>query len=164
VLVDLVIDTNVFMHSCDPRQKPALRDSAKLLLDLLEKCNTNLCVDEGFDPDEARNRSYIAHEYYEHIGFAHPAFAVIVLLGRAGRIVQVSRSVPRNENRIIRRLVHDRTDRVFIQVALNSQSRTLVSHDFGHIPLARRGQIEERLGVSVTDALDGCERDGHPAA
>lgn len=157
MLVDIVIDTNVFMHSADNRQfgfqKPARR-----LLDLLKKCDTKLCVDPGFHPDPARNRSYIGHEYFEHIRFVHPAFAVIVLLGRAGRIVETSKSVERRAQKIIRQLVTDKTDRVFVKVTFNSQSRTLVSHDFRHIPVRSRSKLRRQLTVEVTEALEGCRR------
>jgi hypothetical protein len=159
MLLDIVIDTNVFMHSADDRQD-GICETARAFLALLQTCETSLCVDPGFHSERARNRSYIAHEYYEHIGFAHPAFAVIVLLGRAGRIVETSRLVGPREGKMIRRLVTDRTDRVFVQVTFNSQSKTLISHDFRHIPIASRRDLRGQLGVNVTDAQEGCQELG----
>lgn len=155
MLFDIVIDTNVFMHSADDRQD-GVRETARAFLALLQGCGTRLCVDPGFHADPARNRSYIAHEYYEHIGFTHPAFAVIVLLGRAGRIAETSRSVGQKEGKVIRQLITDKTDRVFVQVTLNSRSKTLVSHDFRHIPPSRRQELRDQLDVNVTDAHAGC--------
>jgi 5-carboxymethyl-2-hydroxymuconate isomerase len=156
MIPDVVIDTNVFRHSADERQG-ALGEAAKRFLELLQMCETQLCVDPGFDPDPARNRSYIAHEYYQHINFVHPAFAVIVLLGRAGRIIQVSRSVGQQAHKLIRQLVYDETDRIFVRVTFNTRSKTLVSHDFHHLPGQCRTTLLRRLGIIVTDAPAGCD-------
>jgi hypothetical protein len=150
MLIDVVLDTNVFLHSQDPRQN--LRVAAASLLERLSGCNVMLRVDEGFSVDPARNRSFIGHEYLTHVRFVDQAYALIVLLGRRGQIQETGKSVGAANQRALCRLISDKTDRVFVRVAFNSKSKTLVSHDFADFPTDRRAALRKQLQVATIDA------------
>lgn len=65
MLEDLVIDTNVLMHANNSKEERQ-EDTIKFLKKLLAS-DTFICVDEGFDPDEAKNKSKIIGEYYQYL-------------------------------------------------------------------------------------------------
>lgn len=152
MLFDVVVDTNVFLHSVDPRQ--AMCVAAQQFLNSLREGKTHLCIDEGFSLDESRNRSIIGSEYFDKIRFVNPAFQIIVALGRGGKILQLSRVVDAGMSRTIIQLVPDKTDRVFIRVCCNSQCLTFVSHDFCDLPQGTRQKLRTKVGVRCLTARD----------
>ncbi len=151
---DLTIDTNVFLHSVDIRQEH--RPACQELLNKLLSGNAQLCIDEGFDIVESRNRSKIGSEYHQHLRFVHPAFAIIVALGTRGRIAQCATEVPQATKRLLIKLISNKTDRVFVKVAYNSRSRVLVSHDFEDFQINKRHVIMQKCQVDIVTAAHIC--------
>src|ERR1700723_3316923 len=92
MLIDVVLDTNLLMHADDKRQDHR-EECMRLLVDL-ESGKTSLCVDEGFDIDESKNKSLIGGEYFERLTAAHTATSFIAYLFQSGRVVFVSRATP----------------------------------------------------------------------
>lgn len=150
MLFDVVVDTNVFLHSADSRQP--LRVASREFLNRLLAGTTCLCVDEGFDIEETKNRSVIGCEYLANLRFVMPAFAIVVGLGTRGRIVRVKRTVDRRAAKKILQLLRNKTDRVFIKVTYNSRSHTFVSHDFRDLPPKKRDHLRHTLGVRTITA------------
>lgn len=154
MIFDLVVDTNVFLHSTDTRQQlcaPAKQFLAKLLAGA-----TFLCIDEGFDMDESKNRSVIGSEYFDKLRFVDAAFAIITALGGKGRILKLPKAVDPRAGKKIRQLVRNKTDRTFLKVSYNSQCRTFVSHDFEDLPAAKRVVIAREIGVASVNAVEAC--------
>lgn len=146
MLPDIVVDTNVFLHSADPRHRH--RVAAYKFLQKLKDGKTHLCIDEGFSIEECKNRSRIGCEYHDKIRFANAAaWGVIVFLGTKGRIRSVSGRLSAGPNKKIRMFVPDKTDRVFVKVSYNTQAKTLVSHDFTDFSQATRRELSQKLGV-----------------
>lgn len=150
MLVDLVVDTNVLLHADDPRQSQQTV-AYNLLQDLLS-CGTALCVDDGFDIDEARNASLIGGEYFERLSATHTATAVIAHLFATGRVKFVSRSVPTPVKKCIEQCVRKKRDRTFLAVAHNSTERILCSHDFEDMQEAKRKHLKSTTAVVVLAA------------
>jgi hypothetical protein len=150
VLIDVTVDTNVFLHSANQGEERCAA-SREFLHGLLDG-DTFLCIDEGFDIDESRNKSIIGCEYLANLRFVDPAFAVIVALGKKGRILGLKRTTDSATQRRILRLISNKIDRTFLKISFNSRSRILVSHDFTDFPLAKRGAIRNELGVNITEA------------
>jgi len=71
MLVDIVLDTNVLMHAENSQE--ARCEQSGNLLQAPKICTTKLCVDEGFDLNESRNRSQIGSEYLKHLRPAQSA-------------------------------------------------------------------------------------------
>ena len=88
-LNDLVVDTNVLLHSQNPGER-RFADSLRFLQTLLA-CESMLCVDEGFDPDPARNRSMIAAEYLQNLQFGSAALAFVSQMAQGNRVRQLPR-------------------------------------------------------------------------
>ena len=86
MLADVTIDTNVFLHSENENEQRCL--ASKGFLQGVIDGTTLLCIDEGFDTDESKNRSIIGGEYFQHLRFVDNAFALIAFLGQKGRITQ----------------------------------------------------------------------------
>lgn len=150
MLATIVIDADVFMHSENPTVP--LRADCKQLLTRLLAGTTKLCVDEGFDLDESKNRSHIGHEYLTRVRQVSPAFAVIVLMGTRGRIIKIERHIEYSVSRIVCRNVADKSDRVYVRVAYKSASKTLVSHDSAAYPQKTKQILRTALNVRVLDA------------
>lgn len=149
MLADIVIDVNVFMHASDPRQ--AHQKVAENLIRKLRECATHLCIDEGFDIDESKNRSAIGAEYLKHLRTGSLAFALVVHLGSNERIKIVSRKVPQAIAKKITQQVGKGPDRTYLRVAYNSKARTLSSHDFGDLPDTVRRRLGKAIKVSILD-------------
>jgi hypothetical protein len=157
MLADLVVDTNVFLHA-ENDQEPRHIQAARLLIALQSKaCTTLLCVDEGFDLEEAKNRSQIGSEYLRHLRHGTLAFAVVVHLLGSLRIKQVPRGVPANVSRRILQQGVTGADRTFIQVAYNSQDNTLTCHDFHDVPDTVRARLLGAIGVRILAADETLE-------
>lgn len=152
MLADVVVDTNVLLHADDPRQ-PYRFESQGLLDDLLAG-KTLLCIDEGFDIDESKNRSLIGGEYFERLTITHAATAVLAELFATGQVRLVSRSVQQRVKKGIEQCVRNKRDRTFIAVAHNSEGKVLCSHDFEDLQRAKRKLLRARTGVEVLGAAE----------
>ena len=153
MLDDLVVDTNVLMHADDPRQ-PVQQEQARALLDRLLDAPTVLAVDEGFDVNSSRNRSQIGHEYLRNLTGASLGMQVIASLASNDRVRVTPRKVDQAIKKRINQLVRKKTDRSFLAVACNTESRTFCSHDFQDFQKAKRKTIAKDLTVHVCEAVD----------
>ncbi len=160
MLDDVVVDTNVMLHAQNPNEG-RFSDSQALLRCLLE-IPISLCVDEGFDISQERNRSHIGAEYLEHLRFGSIGYTVISHLASNSRIKHLPRLAPRPVSRRINQLLRNRRDRVFLNVAYNSIDMILVSHDYIDFQQNKRDTIQDELEVSVVDA-SACLVFLHPA-
>lgn len=149
MLDDVVVDTNVFQHSADERQR--MRVAARQFLIRLLAGKANLCIDEGFDLDESKNKSKIGCEYIANLRFVDSAFQILAALGAKGKIRRIKRTSEPGICKKIRILIHNKTDRTFIRVTYASRSQTFVSHDFEDFPAPTRSKLRLQLGVdSIT--------------
>ncbi len=147
MLKDMVIDTNVFLHACNPGV--TYYQEAGNLMTALLRVSTILRVDEGFDKDEARNQSIIMSEYLTHFHIGMLAYAIVSHLASTDRIRPVPRSVKLADGRRVNRIIPEPRDRVFLKVAMNSEDLFLTSHDFAHFPLPTRIRINKIFQVQV---------------
>lgn len=154
MLTDLVIDTNVLVHSQNP-QEPRHPDSVALLQALLDS-TALLCVDEGFACDPGANRSHIGSEYLNHLRAGSLALTVVTRLAQTNRIRQLARTAPPPTKKRVNQMIANRRDRIFLSVAFNSGERILASHDYTDFQVSKRGAIEKELGVHIIEARD-CE-------
>jgi predicted nucleic acid-binding protein len=156
VLHDIVIDTNVFVHA--ENEAEADCEPSRRLISGLLATTTCLCFDEGFDLDEAKNKSLIAGEYLEHLPAGALAFALIEHCAASDRIRLISTSIRQAEvRRAIDRLVVDPTDRKFVRVARKSRERLLVTHDDQHLHSVA-AELAEHVGIVLDDAYGSCAR------
>src|SRR5687768_12456325 len=100
------------MHADDPRQ--AHQAEAQLLLQDLLTGETLLCVDDGFDIDESKNRSLIGGEYVERLTGAHTATAVITSLFSEGKVRLVPKTTPSPVKKCLEQTVRNKRDRTFL--------------------------------------------------
>ena len=156
VLQDVVVDTNVFVHA--ENEHAADCEPSRRLISRLRAATTSLCFDEGFDLDEARNRSLIAGEYLEHLPAGALALALIEECAAAGRIRLLPLSIRNRRVRdAIDELVTDPTDRKFVRVARKAAERLLVTHDDQHLHSVAT-ELADRVGVQLEDAHGCCAR------
>jgi hypothetical protein len=149
MLSDLVIDTNILLHASNPGDPNF--GIAKVFLETLLNVSTILCVEKGFSPDRARNCSCIMGEYLDHLRVGTLGFVVIQALAAKERIKGVERTVGQREAKKIRQEIRDKSDRIFVKVALNTEEHILVSHDFTHFTVHVRSSLERGIGVSIID-------------
>lgn len=150
MLEDIVIDTNVMLHAQNPAES-RFSSSAELLQCIVEG-TTSLCVDEGFDERPERNRSFITAEYLGKLQFGSLGYAVVTQLAAQLRIKEVPRRAPQSVARRINQLIRNKTDRIFLGVAFNSQEGVLVSHDYTDFQSQKRTTIRTELKVRVLEA------------
>jgi hypothetical protein len=154
-LVDVVVDTDVLAHA-DNREN-ANQQASRHFIHRLRATNTVLCVDEGFDIEEARNRSAIASEYFERLPPGGLGLVLVYECAVARRIRTVSTGVSQTTNRIINRLVWDKSDRKFVKVAVNSDEQVLVTDNTSDLE-PPSDELRARLGVEIMDAYECHER------
>jgi predicted nucleic acid-binding protein len=150
MLVDLVLDTNLLMHADDKRQSH--REDAKRLLDQLRDGTTALCVDDGFDLDESKNKSLIGGEYFERLTATNTATAIIAHLFASNRVEFVSRTTPQAVKKCIEQCVRKKRDRTFLAVAHNSKEQVLGSHDYEDMQSKKRRHIKSSTGVKILES------------
>lgn len=147
---DVVLDTNVLLHAANPIE-PRFGDALNLVTALVDS-TTALCVDEGFDFDETKNRSLVGAEYLEKLVVGTPGHALITKMALEGRVVFVKASMPAGEAKKLNQMLANRRDRTFIKVAAASGGKTLVSHDYHDFPAQKRADIGRLFRVVVQDA------------
>jgi hypothetical protein len=150
MLIDLVVDTNVWVHQNNPDHEFSVA-SHEFCLAILES-TASICVDEGFSLDSAHNTSIIGHEYIEHVRRVFLAYDILVKLLSDGRVRFVSNQVDEATRRVVNTHIGNSHDRVFVRVAFNSEEHILVSHDFDDFPTAVRREIDRRVGVRIETA------------
>jgi len=148
-MTNLVIDTNVFVHSCNPNN--AYFDKASELIEKISISQCVLCVDEGLDVSEAQNRSSIWAEYTRHIPQASVALELLAHLLINARVVDFPRKTNQNVHSTIRGKVNDPTDIVFVKISFNSNSIALVSHDFAAFPEQTRTDLRTSNIANTVD-------------
>ncbi|HEY6328653.1 MAG TPA: hypothetical protein VI756_04905 [Blastocatellia bacterium] len=157
MLDDVVVDTNVILHSRNPNERRFV-DSVRFIEMLLNGA-VKLCIDEGFHPEEFQNQSLIGGEYLDQMHPGSPSYAVIVELANSGRIKIVAKRVPPAVGkRILRCVPRNPRDRTFVKVAFNSQEHVLVSHDYEDFGTATRERILTTIGVDIVEAFVCCSR------
>lgn len=156
MLIDVVVDANVWGHSQNPQNDNF--EAANQLIEDLATSDCILCVDEGFSLNEADNRSIIGREYLDQLRFSSPGFQLIAALGSRGRIRFVSSSVKRESRDAIKRIVgHNTRDQLYVRVTFNTEDRHLVSHDFDDLAVDDRRELRKGIGVVVVNAAACCE-------
>jgi hypothetical protein len=147
-LADVVIDTDVLMHAENPETSEY--QTSRGFIEQLIGSNTAVCFDLGFDTDEARNRSAIASEYFNHLPPGSLGLAMIYECALADRVRTVSTKVSAAVNRAIRQLIWDKSDQKFVKVVVNSEEHVLVTHNDSHFGPAA-AQLASQLNVEVLD-------------
>jgi hypothetical protein len=152
-LADLTIDTNVFLHSCNPIEQRF--GHAVALMQRLLSCSAMLCVDDGFSTNTAANRSLIGGEYLQKLVPGTLPAQVLAHLALHGRISQLSRSTNVATSRKVNQLIANHRDRTFVRVALNSVDKVFVSHDHKDFSARKRRDLGQGLGIVINEA-DAC--------
>jgi predicted nucleic acid-binding protein len=153
---DIVIDTNVLLHASDTRQE--FHGDCLQFLTFMIECETKICLDNGWHPVEAKNRSKIMSEYLRFVQHGTVAHALMALLAQSMRIKVITTRVDQRSSKAINAYVRDPTDRCFVKVALNSQGRLLVSHDFAAMNAHCRKMLRDSISVDVVDVIDANRR------
>ena len=144
---DIVLDTNIMVQANNPAL-PNNKSSVSFLKKIVPS-TVQLCVDEGFDLVESKNRSQIGRKYVEHVRFGMLGYAVLATLAQNGRIKIISKTVPSQISRQIRQMVNDVSDHVFARITYNSDEKYLASHDMAAYPLDSRPNIERGIGITI---------------
>lgn len=154
-LDDVVVDTNVFVHTSNP--ETAEFDAARQFVQELLDAHTLICFDEGSHSREALNRSKILSEYYSHIDRNSFGYHAVATLLRDGRTKEVSPKVPDRVRKLVGQFVYDPTDRIFVKVAHNSGDQVLVSHDHQGFTLECKRMMAKQCSVCICGAVDMLE-------
>ena len=149
---DIVIDTNVFMHAHNPNEKRST-NAKKLLLKIIDN-DILLCVDSGFNLIEAKNSSLICHEYIKHLRHGSIGLAVVVKLASDKRIKELTSSTERKITKKVNQLLRNKSDKIFLKVAHNSNNKVLVSHDYQDFSKTKRKTIKKDLDISIIESDD----------
>ena len=155
MLDDVVIDTNVLQHACDPRQ--GHRSACLRLIDLMRVRNTLLCVDAASNPQRPLE-GFIMTEYQENLAPGTPGRELLVFLLANSRVIPRSRQVPRVVAKQLEQLVHNKKDQKFVAVSYNSAEHVLASHDFRHFSSRVRRRVLNRISVEILDAVECSDR------
>lgn len=152
MLSDIVIDTNVLLHAQNPNETQ-FENSSNLINKILGE-NTSLCIDEGFSEDESKNKSIIGCEYLSNLQPGSIGLNLIVQLALQQRIKQLTKRAPERIVRKINQIIRNKIDRVFLNVAYNSDEKTLVSHDYIDFQITKRKSILTDLQIQVISSCD----------
>ena len=158
MLQDIVIDTNVLVDANNPAVT-RFRDAVSLLVKLVAAgVSTELRVDPGFSAEESQNRSRIISEYFDRMSPGSVGYSVLAQLFGSGRVKSVS-TMPQYEiKRKINRIIRNKTDRIFLCVAICSDDQVLVTHDYVDFQSQKRNHIYDNFDVDVIEAVDAIDR------
>lgn len=149
---DLVIDTNVLVHASNSKEKWQ-EESVKLIEHLLNSDEV-MRVDPVFTGDPSTNTSYVGYEYLKHLRSGMIGYSFISLMAASKRIVPCSRATHSSKTRAINQCMTNNHDRVFIKVAINSDSKILVTHDFTDFAKNKRTYLHQKFELKVIVAKE----------
>jgi len=153
---DIVIDTNVLLHSHN--KKNNYYKSANETLELIRQSDLYLCVDDIFSIDEvAKNTSIIGHEYIKHIRNGTVAYAFLLDRLYKGKIRQIIKDhfkmVKLDLSRMIKKgEMRNPYDIAFVITAYGSQDKLLISNDNDDFNSKNRKYIQKRFQVTILDS------------
>jgi predicted nucleic acid-binding protein len=156
MLNDIVVDTNILLHAQNPEE--ARFAAANEFISKMFTVSTLLCVDNGFDLDESANKSHIGHEYLSKLSFGSTGFSLISYLASNCRFNFLPKRASQQTSRRINQLVRKPSDRIFLNVAFNSEDKVLISHDYEDFQVNKRTTIQRDLHIDIIEALDGVNR------
>ncbi|MCL1928989.1 MAG: hypothetical protein FWG07_09410 [Treponema sp.] len=152
---DIVIDTNVLLHSNN--RNDVHYHSANETLKLVLHNDLFLCVDDIFDIDKTKNTSIIGHEYNTHV--IPGTSAICFILDRVTKrkirpiITKNYKNVKLKLSKMIKKgEVKNRHDVTFVIVAYGSQDKMLVSNDYDDFNKENRKYISNKFQVSILDS------------
>jgi len=150
---DIVVDTNVFVHTNDENNRFCV--SAQKILKKLIGSKTLFCIDEGFDDDESKNKSFIGYEYHTYIRFGTYAYGMFLKLLNDDLVREIpKRSYVQNKRRA-GQYISDSIDKIFLSVTLVSDSKKLISNDFQDFNRRKRIELKRRLKVDILSSDEG---------
>jgi hypothetical protein len=150
--VDIIIDTNVFEHTSNPKVK--YYHSSNCVLKKICESPTLLCLDEGYDPIEALNRSWISREYIERLRRVSSGYTYLLLILNQKKYKIIERSKYRRHMKTIGRKISDQTDRHFICVAFESTGKIFISNDYQDFPLTIRKECKNKHMVNILNSTE----------
>ena len=151
---DIVIDTNVLLHTNNKENKYYL--SANETLKLVIQRDLSLCVDVFFSLTGS-NTSIIGTEYIQHIRTGTIAYAFLLDRLVKGKYVQVNikkyKNVKLGLTKMIKKgEIKNRHDLAFVIVAYGSHDKMLVSNDYDDFNKENRKYISQTFQVSIIDS------------
>lgn len=149
-MIDIVLDTCTLVHADNPKCE-YYQYSVELINKMFQN-TTLVTVDDGFTFDESTNQSYIGLEYIKHLKPGTLGYALVVHLATNLRISFVSNVIPNQQKNYIEQIIRNKKDRMFLRVALNSDEKTLASHDYTDYQKKKRKTIKSQLGVYIVTA------------
>jgi len=140
---DIVVDTNVFMHANNDKIK--FCKSSKEFIGYLSNCNILLCLDDGFDPVQSKNQSHIAHEYFTHIRHGEFAYGILLKILSSKNYKIIKKSQYKKYKKLVNQCIRNTFDRIFICIAIVSDSKLFISNDFEDLDLQKRKYLEKSI-------------------
>jgi len=153
VPLDIVVDTNVFMHAGNPTAV-SFFGASKTFLENLKNSQTLLCFDKpNAGAEDRQGDSLIYGEYIQRIVPGVYGFNVLAALALNQKIKFVSRDVGPARNRMVIELIPgNKRDRTFLRTTMNSADRILITNDFDDFTPEIRKRIKRQLTTTVKDA------------
>lgn len=150
---DIVIDTNVFVHSHNTDVD--YHKSALLIMTWMANSSVTLVLDDTgkLQPDYAT--SHLFSEYRRHIGEGTLPWIVLEGLLEAGRVIFVDRPPHDLSRELKEKFPSNKVDRVVAGAACMSQDKTLVTNDWGDFTRDVRKWLKKAAKVDCLDS-DGC--------
>jgi len=153
MLSDIVVDTNVLMHSrnsvADIVSDPHgfLRGASEFVC-AFENCHTKLCVDDA---------GQILGEYMGKMVPGKAGASILAKLALTKRIRRVHGQLNQTHRKHANTMNIVARDRTFLAVAVHSDEKLLVSHDMNHF-LRHKQDIRTRFQVAVLKACECLHR------
>jgi predicted nucleic acid-binding protein len=147
---ELVVDTNIFLHSNNAQNK-YFESSFKLLNELVDN-NIKLCVDDEFNTDEAKNTSWIGSEYVDKIHPGTFGYAILLKTIINGNILQIEKKKFNKQKSKLTKLIQNKADLVFLIITLGTESQTFASNDYEDFQQDKRNKIYKDYKISILNS------------
>jgi hypothetical protein len=145
-LEDVVVDTNVFVHTGNPGCKHF--DASCRAVDALVEGAAILCVDHA---------RLIEGEYMDKIPEQSLGRSALARLLASDRVRPVQAVLQPGDRRWLRQRVADPRDRTFVAVATKSVDRVLLSNDEADFDNATRAEVLQKFRVTIAYASQGVD-------
>lgn len=153
---DIVIDTNVLVHSGNPNER-CFEASVELLSSILDS-NCVICIDKKRELGTGYFDGLISQEYDKLLGIHTPlATNFISKMFRTQRVVEISKNPGQKRKKIIEQKIRKKNDRVFVGVTCNSHDKLLASHDFEDFQKSKRQFLKSKLKINILCSDEICD-------
>lgn len=151
MMKELVIDTNVIVHAHN--EANLYHESALACLTSVLQSKINICVDDDFQFIN-NNSSVIISEYIQHVRSGTYGYYFLLQMASNGRITVYQKKNYNKEKALLRKIIPNKHDIIFLIITLASHDKYFISNDYNDFNTTIRNEIKRKYDTTIDSSKE----------